>query len=153
MAISTDSFIEFFGTQDALDNTTSAVANNAMSAGTTDLNAWTNDDDAEYAAFTLEVTFGTSPTAGTGIDLYCALQDVVSTSDARPPTTTHLHYYLGTFPVEASTSAQFITIEAKLPNVATSQVYHFYLHNNGTGQSMSAGWDLHVTPKAKGPHA
>lgn len=46
MAIGTGAAIEFFGTADALGNTTSAVSNNAFSDGTNDLNAWTNDDDA-----------------------------------------------------------------------------------------------------------
>ena len=39
-----------------------------------------------------------------------------------------------------------------LPNSVTSQQYEFYVENS-SGQSLPAGWDIYVTPKAIGPHA
>jgi hypothetical protein len=56
------------------------------------------------------------------------------------------------FPLNDVTGAQFIPIEIALPNVGAGQVWQPFIQNNG-GQSMSAGWDIHITPKAIGPHA
>ena len=60
--------------------------------------------------------------------------------------------YLGAFPVKNVTTAQYIPLDVVLPNTKTSQGYDFYIRNNG-GQTISAGWDLYVTPKTYGPHA
>ena len=152
MAISTDAAIEFFGTQDSLDNTSSAVTDGSFSAGNSDLSQWTNDDDAKYATAILEGTYSVAPDANSTVDLYAQLIDIVSTNDSTAPDANNPHVYLGSFPLNDSTSAQFIPIEISLPNTKTSQVYQFYIHNNG-GQTLGAGWDLHITPKSIGPHA
>ena len=60
--------------------------------------------------------------------------------------------YVGSFPVNDVTTAQYISINISLPNTVTSQQYELYVENV-TGQSLPAGWDLSVTPKAIGPHA
>lgn len=151
MAIGADSAIEFFGTQDSLDSTSGTVADAAFSVAG-DLSEWTNDDDAPMAAMVLECAFGTAPDANSTVDLYAQLMNIVSTSDALAPDANNPHVYLGSFPLDDTTSTQFIPLDVRLPNTATSQVYQFYVQNNG-GQTMSAGWDLHVTPKTIGPHA
>ena len=61
--------------------------------------------------------------------------------------------YIGSFPHNnPSTGAQTASMRAALPNTKTSQTYNFYIENQ-TGQTISAGWDLHVTPLTIGPHA
>lgn len=155
MAIGTDSAILFWGTADALGNTTSAVSDAAFSDGTNDLDAWTNSDDAPLAVFALEFTCSVAPTVGSTIDLYAMPLNIgdAGTEDSLPPTANFKHYYLGSFPAKDVTTAQPVTFGlVGLPNVVTSQVYNFYIHNN-TGQTISAGWELTVTPVTFGPHA
>lgn len=151
MAIGTDALIEFFGTQDALDNTSGSVADAAYSASG-DLSLWTNDDDAPFASVTLECAFTVAPDAGSTVALYCALQDVQSTNDNQAPDADYTHTYLGYFPLNNVTTTQFITIDVSLRNYKTSSVYRFFIYNDA-GQTMSAGWDIFITPKTVGPHA
>ena len=155
MTIGTDATIEFFGTADALGNTTSAVSDAAFSDGTNDLDQWTNADDAPLAIFALEFTTATTGTAGTTIDLFCRPMNIGSagTEDSEVPDANFGNIYLGSFPHNnPSTSAQTATFgKVGLPNVITSQPYEFYIQNN-TGQTISAGWELIVTPVTFGPH-
>ena len=154
MAIGTDAAIDFFGAQDTLGTSSASVANGVISlAG--DLSTWTNDDDAREAAFVLEFTTATTGTANTFVDLYCRLLNVgdAGTEDEEAPDVTNfLHKFVGSFPHNnPSTSAQTSSLRGFLPNTKASQEYEFYIVNN-LGQTISAGWDLHVTPVAVGPH-
>ncbi len=151
MAISTGSAIEFFGTQDTLGTSSAAVADAAFSVAG-DLSTWTNDDDAVSASVTLLANFSVAPTANTSVNLYLRLLDVQSTNDGTVPDANFQHTYVGSFPLNDSTVAQYITIDVGLPNSVTSQQYEFYVENQ-SGQSLPAGWDIYVTPKAIGPHA
>jgi len=151
MAIGTDSAVEVFGTQDSLDDTSGSVADAAFSAAS-DLLTWTNDDDAVSASVVLEATFGSSPDANSSVTLFAQMIDIQSTSDQLVPTANFQHVFIGTFPVKDVTSAQFIPVTVGLPNNATSQIYQFFIQNNA-GQTISAGWDIHITPTAIGPHA
>ncbi len=151
MAISTDAAVEFFGTQDSLDDTSAAVVNGDFSV-TGDVLEWTNDDDAPMAAIILEGTYSSAPDANSSVNLFARPMNIVSTSNSDVPDANFGHIYVGTFPLNDVTSAQFIAIDIRLPNTKTSQPYIFYIENNG-GQTISAGWDLHITPKTIGPHA
>lgn len=150
MAISTDSAIEFFGAQDSLDNSSAAVNDNTFSVAG-DLNQWTNDDDALYAYVILEVDYSSAPTANSVINMYVRPINIVGTSDAEVPDANYQHVFVGAFPVNDVTTVQFIPKQIKLENSATSSVYEFYIENQ-TGQQIQAGWDIHITPKAVGPH-
>ena len=155
MTIGADDAIDKFGSRTALGNTTSAVTNNSFSDGTNDLDAWTNSDDADFAAMTLEFTTATTGDAGSVVNLYARLMNIgnAGTEDAEVPDTNFPNTYMGSFPHNnPSTSAQAAPIIISLPNVVTSQVYEFYIENK-LGQDISSGWELTVSPKAKGPHA
>lgn len=151
MAIGTDAAIHFFGTQDSLDDTSAAVTSGSFSVAG-DLLTWTNDDDAIEASVTLEGTFSVAPDANSSVALFAALQDVQSTNDDSAPTVNYQHTFLGSFPVKDVTSNQFTTISIALPNAKSSQIYQFYIRNQ-TGQTISAAWDVHITPRTVGPHA
>jgi hypothetical protein len=151
MAIATGSAIEFFGTQDTLGTSSAAVANGAYSIAS-DLSTWVNDDDAVSASVTLLVNFSVAPTASTSVNLYLRLLGVQGANDGTVPDANFQHTYVGSFPLNDSTAAQYITIDIGLPNAETSQNYEFYVENS-SGQSLPAGWDIYVTPKAIGPHA
>lgn len=156
MAIGTDSAIEFFGTADALGNTTSSVASDAFSDGTNDLTAWTNDDDAPEAAAVLTMQYA-SGTLDTNpfVALYARLIDIDGATDAPVPDASYQERYLGRFIVDpnlATATDNAHSEKVRLPNVKSSQVYHFYIENK-TGVTIAAGWELTITPTTVGPHA
>ncbi len=151
MAIATGAAVEFFGTQDTLGTSIAAVADGAFSVEGA-LSTWTNDDDAVSASVTLLANFSVAPAANTSVNLYLRLLDVQSTNDNTVPDANFQHTYVGSFPLNDSTVAQYITIDIGLPNSVTSQQYEFYVENQ-SGQSLPAGWDIYVTPKAIGPVA
>jgi hypothetical protein len=151
MSISTGAAIEFFGTQDTLGTSSAAVSDAAFSVAG-DLSTWTNDDDAISASVTLLANFSVAPTAYTSVNLYLRLLNTEGTNDATVPDANFQHTYVGSFQLNDSTVAQYITIDVGLPNAYTSQQYEFYVENV-SGQTLPAGWDIYVTPKAIGPHA
>lgn len=151
MAISTDAAVEFFGTQDTLGTSSAAVSDAAFSVAG-DLSTWTNDDDAPQASVVLSATFSTAPDANSACNLYLRPLNIQSTNDQNIPDANFLHTYVGSFPLNDNTSIQYCNLQITLPNNATSQDYEFYIENRA-GQTMSAGWDIYVTPKTIGPHA
>ena len=155
MTIGADSAIHFFGTQDTLGGTaTAAVADAAFSTihATTGLVAWTNDDDAPEASIISECNFSVAPDAGSTVSLMARKLNIVSTNDQDVPDANNPHTFLGFFPLNDVTTAQYIEIDIALPSGKTSAEYEFYVQNN-SGQSMPAGWDMYITPRTIGPHA
>jgi hypothetical protein len=155
MAIGSGALVDFFGTQDQIDDgTTSSIANNAFSAP--DTSDWTNDDDAPFAVFVLECQWATQPTNNSVVNIYGRKLNVQSTSDSPVPDSANLDQYIGSFTVDGTvainTAAFHVTNWLVLPNHYTSQVYQFYLENK-SGQTISANWNLWITPVTKGPKA
>ena len=149
MAIETGDAIEKFGTQDTVTSSTASVTDTSFSAQE---DTWTNDDDAPLASVVLECTFSTAPDANSSVGLFARLLNIQSTNDAETPNADMTAVALGSFALNDVTSAQYSAIDVKLPNTKTSQEYEFYIQNNG-GQTISAGWDLYVTPKTYGASA
>ncbi len=150
MPIGTSDTVIKFGTTDDLDNSSSAVADDAFSV-VGDVVSWTNDDDAPGAAVVGLFTFGAAPTPGRTIDLYAQLINIADTTkDAPVPTDDQPVTYVGSFILDDVTTEQVVPIDIALPAVQSSQEVVFFIKNNG-GQSLSAGWSLQITPKAYGP--
>lgn len=151
MTIGTDAAIEFFGTQDLVSNSTSAVTGASFSVAA-DQSAWTNDDDAVTASVVFSGTFGTPPGASSEVALFARLMDIDGTNDQQEPSVNFPYAFVGAFLLDTVNTAQFIVIDITLPNTKTSQIYNFYIQNNAD-QTLSAGWTAKITPKAIGPHA
>ena len=151
MPIGTNDAIEKFGTQDDVSSSSSSVADAAYSVSG-DTSDWTNDDDAPLAAVVFEGAYTVAPDANSTVELFAQMMNIVGTDDSQTPTDEAPHVYLGSFPLDDVTSRQHIPIQVALPNTVTSQVYHFFIKNNA-GQTLSASWQLHVTPKTVGPSA
>ena len=140
--------IVVLGTTKTLVSSGASLANNTMSAAS----AATYDRDTDGGGFpdadiVLAVAFGTAPTVNTTIDLYARELDIDGTGDAVAPTTTYKRRYIGSFPVFNQTAMQYIKISAfDVPKLA-----EYYIHNNGTGQTISAGWTLKITPRSYKP--
>ena len=156
MAIATDSAIEFFGTKDALDDTTtSAVSDGAMSAAA-DITAWTNDDDAPFAKLILMWQYASGTIDG-NINIHIRPINVDGTNDTPQPTTANQIGYCGYFEINSgqstSTDTYYVAYVPLAPFATkTSQEYEFYLFND-SGVGMSANWDLDIVPATFGPHA
>jgi hypothetical protein len=138
----------FFGAAKTLEANGASIANNALAAAD-DANYDLAADAGSYpdAEFVLTGTFSVAPTEGATLALYARPLDIDGTADAEVPETTRPTVYVGSFVVNNVTTAQSMLLVAQdLPRLAG-----YYVHNNGTGQSLSAGWTLKVTPRTYGP--
>lgn len=154
MAIGTDAGVWYFGTEDAADDgATAAISDGAYS---NDPVAWTNDDDAPDASFTLKFQFPSGTIDTNGIHLFARLLNNSSTVDEPVPSANWAGHWLGIFPtgtgMAATTDYAVVIGPVPLPSKKTSQEYEFYLKND-CNVTISASWALTVTPMALGPHA
>ena len=158
MAIGTDDLIHKFGTQDEVTVASpGAVSDGAFSAAG-DVSDWTNDDDAPLAAFVLILQdLSAAPSATNTVDLFCKPLNVQGTDDHQGPNANVETIWLGSFVIDqvdpAATDDAYVLGPVPLPNVATSQVYEFYIKNNLGVSIDAADWELWVTPVTLGPHA
>ena len=138
------------GTPKTLEANGASIANNTL-AQADDASYSVASDGAYYpdAKFVISVSFGTAPTEGATLALYARPLDIDGTNDAEVPETTRPTVFIGTFAVNNVTTAQYIELLAQ--DVPWSASY--YIHNNGTGQTVSAGWTLKVTPCTVAPSA
>lgn len=136
--------IVVYGTTKTLESSGASISNSAIAQA----------DDASYdisvdgnnypnADFVLTGTFGTAPTENAILALYARPLDVDGTSDTEIPETTRPTRLVGIFIVNNVTTSQTMYIE----DVQVPPKADYYLHNNGTGQSLSAGWVLKVKPR------
>lgn len=151
MAIGTNSAVEYFGTTDTVTSSSSALVDGGFSSSA-DVITWVNDDDAPIAAFLFEAAFAVAPSANSFVNLYARPMNVSGVNDSDVPDGNFNHVYLGAFPINNVTTRQYVSIDARLSNLKSSQEYEFYIENNA-GQTLSAAWVLKVTPKTIGPHA
>lgn len=132
------------GTTKTLVSSGASLANNTMSgASSATYGVFTDGGGFPDALFVLAGAFGTAPTANTTLDLYARELDVDGTNDTQAPTTSYRVRYIGSFILNSVTTTQYLTCVARdVPVLA-----EYYLHNNGSGQTLSSGWTLKVTPR------
>lgn len=141
----------YLGTTKTLKGAGILIANNAMAQA----------DDAAYdiavdglsypdAEFVLAVTFAVAPTEMSTLDLYARELGVDGANDSEAPEASGFkHLYIGSFHLNNVTTTQYEKLVAHdVPRKAA-----YYLYNNATGQSVSAGWTLKITPRTIGPAA
>lgn len=156
MAISTDSVIDFFGTQVSIDDaSTSAITDTSFSVAA-DITTFTNADDTPTCVMVFRCQFATLPTDGSVINIYARKLNVEGTNDTSVPDAANLDQFIGSFTIDgtkAVTNNMFLSTNwLTLPNHVTSQQYEFYFENQ-TGQTISSGWAAFIRPVTKGPHA
>lgn len=136
--------IRAYGTTKTLEANGALIANNALAqADDAVYDATTDGAGFPDAEFVLTCTFATAPTENTVLALYARPLDIDGTLDADVPETTRPTLFIGSFVVNNVTALQALTLTAfDVPRRA-----EYYVHNNGTGQSVSAGWTLRVTPR------
>jgi len=142
--------IVFQGTQKTLEASGVSIANNALAqANDASYGIVADGDSYPDARFVLTGTFSVAPTENTTLALYARPLNIDGTADADVPEITRPTQYIGVFAVNNVTTSQSLVLMAQ--NVPWEADY--YIHNNGTGQTLSAGWDLLVTPCTIGPAA
>ena len=140
--------IVFLGTEKTLEASGASIANNALAqADDASYGIVADGDSYPDARFVLTGTFSVAPTENTTLALYARPLNIDGTADADAPETTRPTQYIGVFVVNNVTSAQSLVLDAQ--NVPWEADY--YIHNNGTGQTLGAGWKLLVTPCTVGP--
>lgn len=148
MAITTNDLIVKLGTTKTLEAAGVSIANNTVANATTVYDIAADGSNAPDAEFVLTVTFATAPTENATVDLFAAEQDIDGTADEQQPeASSYRPRYVTSFTVNNVTSAQ--PIKRVVRGVPTKAIYTLY--NNGTGQTISAGWTLKVTPRTVGP--
>lgn len=136
------------GTPKTLESNGASIVNNAL-AQADDANYSIASDGGYYpdAKFVFSGAFTIAPTENAVLSLYARPLDIDGTNDAEVPETTRSTVLIGNFTVNNVTTLQYIELLAQ--DVPWNAAY--YLHNNGTGQTLSAGWTLKVTPYTVAP--
>jgi hypothetical protein len=156
MAIGTDAAIRFTAGADEVTIASPALidGNNGISL-TSDINVWTNDDDAGHVSVLANVTYAAVPDTGV-LELYCTLNDVEGSNDEPTMDANFFGHFLGSRTPDEVTSSQYLIFpNIELPYWNDSQIYQFYLRNaqGDAAHDISAGWSLWVKALAWGPHA
>jgi len=137
--------IVIFGTTKTLEANGASIANNALAqADDASYDQVADGAGFIYADLVATFTFGTAPTEGTVLALYARPLDIDGTADAEVPEASRPTMFIGSFVVNNVTTLQAATLlERQVPPLAD-----YYLHNVGTGQTVSAGWTLKVRPRS-----
>lgn len=138
----------YLGTQKTLEANGASIANNTIvEANDATYSISTDGGDYPDAKFVLAATFSVAPTEGTVLALIARCLNIDGTNDAEIPESTRLDRFIGSFIVNNVTTTQYMELFAY--NVPATASY--YIYNSGTGQTVSAGWTLKVTPTTIGP--
>lgn len=142
--------IRVLGTTKTLEANGASTANNAITqADDADYSVATDGAGYDRAKIALSVTFSVAPTEGAVIGLYARPLNVDGTNDAEIPEAARPFVALGVAPVNNVTTTQYIEVD----DIKVPDEFALYIHNNGTGQTISAGWTAKIIPKTVKPAA
>ena len=141
MAISSGAALYEYGTQVTAISDTSAIADTAFNAGT--ITALVQTDCCPLGDAVLNVTMAVAPAAGAAFHLYRRDMNIDGTNDSTAPDANFKSTYIGSFPLDLVTSAQYIS----LTDIPLTVDQEFYLENDA-GQATSGTTVLKVTPKS-----
>lgn len=140
-----------YGTSKTLEANGNSITNNNVDQAN-DANYDVASDGANYpdAEFVLSVTFATAPTENSVITLLARPINIDGTGDAEVPengATTFKGQYVGSFTLNNITTTQY----ARLVAYDVPPTADYFIWNNNTGQTISAGWTLKVRPRTYKP--
>lgn len=141
--------VAVWGTTKVLESGGISIANNAVAQA----------DDAVYdlvvdgagfpnAEFVLTGAFAVAPVEGAVLALYARPLGIDGTGGAEIPEASRPTVFIGTFSVNNVTSVQTIPLNGLIAYDLPRRA-EYYVHNNGTGQALGAGWKLTATPRTK----
>jgi hypothetical protein len=131
------------GTPKTLEASGASTANNVVTqANDATYNIVADGASFPDAKFVFSGAFATAPTKNSVIGLYARPLNIDGTADTEVPEATRPTVWIGSFIMNNVTTAQYCELIARdVPWEA-----EYYIHNNNTGQTLSAGWTLKVTP-------
>ncbi|WP_305821390.1 hypothetical protein [Massilia brevitalea] len=137
-----------YGATKVLESAGILIANNALAAASALYGIEADGAGFPDAEFVLTVNYSTTPTDMSLLSLYARPMDVDGDTDTDAPDATRPNVFIGAFQVDNRTGAQTLVLTPlgfvrDLPRKA-----EYYIHNNGTGQAVQAGWVLKVTPRS-----
>lgn len=132
-----------FGSSKALEANGASTTNNSVTqANDASYGVVADGSYFPHARFVLGATFATAPTEGTVISLLARPLNIKSNSDTEVPEATRYTQWIGAFVVNNVNTLQYMQcIAYDVPWEAD-----YYIHNDATGQTISAGWTLDVMP-------
>jgi len=149
--MATDDLVEVAGTTLTLEANGGATTAGSFTQANDDTVATADDAGFPFMRLVLECTFGTAPTAGTPINIHKrALNIIDTTDDETTPASGVYGSRIYSFHVANTTSAQR-WVSDPVPRNSTHEL-ELYIEN-GTNQTISAGWKLTATPITYGPSA
>lgn len=139
-----------FGTEKTLEANGASITNNAIAqANDATYGVVADGGNFPHARFVFSGAFATAPTENTVLGLYARPLNIDGTNDADAPEVSRPVVFIGPFVLNNVTSAQYLEIKAyDVPWDA-----EYYVHNSGSGQTLSSGWTLKVTPFSFAPGA
>jgi hypothetical protein len=141
--------ISVWGTPKVLEANGALIANNALvQADDATYDLVTDGASFPHAEFVLTGAFSVAPTEGMTLALYARPLDIDGTLDADVPEATRPTIFIGTFTVNNVATSQTMALNGVIAYDLPKKA-EYYLHNNGTGQALSAGWKLTVIPRTK----
>lgn len=146
----TNEVIYVWGTQKTLEANGGSCSNAAI-VQANDASYGVVADGASYpdAVFAWRGQFATvTSIENKTIDLYCRPLNFDSTNDAPAPTATYLNKYIGSFVLQASSANTDQYLRLAAYDVPEEGDYYIV---NSSGQTLSAGWTLKVTPRSYKP--
>lgn len=130
--------VVFGASQFTLEANGALFANNAIVDANDLTISQVQSADWRNGIFSLGLNFGTAPTDNRSIDLIIQPLAFEGANGEPNPTATHLRHYHASFYPQAVTGLQWLYAEAfDLP-----RAWRAWLFNNGTNQSVPAGWIL-----------
>lgn len=133
--------INVYGTQKTLEASGASTADATMTQADDASYNSTDSSDFPDGVFSLSCAFGTAPAANSVVYLYARPLNFDGTNDAIAPSANFRSKYIGTFLIANQTATQYsYCVGRNLPKEADYYIF------NDTGQTISAGWTLKVTP-------
>lgn len=135
------------GTAKTLEASGLALANNAIVAVTTIYDRSVDGGNYMDGRFVFSGAFAVAPVENSPLDIYGAAQDISTTNDEQAPETTYKPRYFASLTLNNVITTQYIesAVVRRVPKKFLAS-----LHNNGSGQSLAAGWTLAFIPETFG---
>lgn len=135
------------GTTKTLEGTGAALANNTVVASTTAYSRATDGTNYPDGRFVFSGTFATAPAENSTLDIYAVEQNISGVNDEQVIEATYKAKFLASITLNNVTTTQYIA-SLLVRRVPAEFIAH--IHNNGTGQTLSAGWTLVFKPESYG---
>lgn len=138
--------IYVWGTQITLESNGASVSNGSIALA--DDTSYTTSDGGDFpdGKFVLRVQFGTTTGIENKLITLVARELSVDGANSCPaPTATYLEKTIGTFVLSSAADQYLTTFCFDLPKSANYYIY------NASGQTISAGWTLKITPRSYKP--